>query len=191
MKPSRHAQSNARSSVNVGCFGLKPVTAVVLSVFAAVGCMTMESANAKDAGPAADAVTFDTTFLQTDPKQTVDVARFARGNIVSPGTYTVDVWINDTHMTRDSIRFIATREGESARACFSRKMLEGFGIDFAKVDAERKESATAPTADDCIDVAAVVPEAGVEFDFSEQKLTVTVPQKFMRTSARGYVSPDL
>ncbi|MFM0503868.1 fimbria/pilus outer membrane usher protein [Paraburkholderia caffeinilytica] len=191
MKPSRQTQSDAYSSTDAVVFGLKPVTALVLSVFAMLGYMTPDNASAADAGQTAEAVTFDTTFLQTDPKQTVDVARFARGNIVSPGVYTVDVWVNDARVTRDSIRFIATRDGESARACFDRKMLEGFGVDFAKVEAEVRQSAATAAMDDCIDVAALVPEANVQFDFSEQKLVITVPQKFMRNSARGYVPPEL
>jgi outer membrane usher protein len=191
MKSSRQIQSNSHSNGDCGSFGLKPVTAVVLSVFAVLGYMAQESVSAKDAAQVASAVTFDTTFLQTNAKQTVDVSRFARGNIVSPGVYSVDVLINDVRVAHDNVRFVATRDGESARACFDRKTLEGYGIDFAKVDAERNEGATKSAANDCIDVAAAVPEASIEFDFTEQKVAITVPQKYMRNSARGYVPPEL
>jgi outer membrane usher protein len=191
MKHSRRIQPNSHSHGDYGSFGLKPITAVVLSVFAVLGCLVQESANANDAAPAASAVTFDTTFLQTDAKQTVDVSRFARGNIVSPGTYSVDVWVNDVRIAHDNVRFVSTREGENARACFDRKTLGGYGVDFAKVDAEYHKGATQSVAGDCMDIAAAVPEANIEFDFAEQKLAITIPQKYMRNSARGYVPPEL
>ncbi|WP_168791899.1 fimbria/pilus outer membrane usher protein [Paraburkholderia aromaticivorans] len=191
MKSSRQIQSKTGINGEHGSFGLKPITAVVLSALAVLGYMVQENASAKDAAQVAGAVTFDTTFLQTDAKQTVDVSRFARGNIVSPGVYPVDLLVNDVRVAHDNVRFVATRDGESARACFDRKTLEGYGIDFAKVDAERNESATKSAANDCIDVAAAVPEASIEFDFTEQKIAIAVPQKYMRNSARGYVPPEL
>ncbi len=46
-------------------------------------------------------------------------------------------------------------------------------------------------ADECIDLGATVPDATVDFDFTEQKLTLSVPQKYMRNAARGYVPPDM
>ena len=121
---------------------LNPVTAVVLSVFTMAGFMSAGAACA------AEAVEFDTTFLQID-SQRVDVARLGRGNIVSPGAYTVDISINDNHVARESVRFTATHEGENARACLTRKMLEGFGVDFTKL-----ANAADQGADACVDVSA-------------------------------------
>ncbi|MFC0695587.1 fimbria/pilus outer membrane usher protein [Paraburkholderia humisilvae] len=142
------------------------------------------------------AVTFDSTFLRTDSTQTVDVTRFARSNPVSPGVYSVDVWINDTRVAHDDVRFVASAKGESARPCFSRKTLQGFGVDFAKAAADTgarsdADGALAVSAEECVDLAAVVPDATIEFDFSEQKIKLTVPQKYMRNSARGYVPPEM
>ena len=44
---------------------------------------------------------------------------------------------------------------------------------------------------ECIDLSAAVPDAAVDFAFSEPKLVLSVPQKYMRNTARGYVSPEL
>ena len=206
MKLSPRHQLHARASAVPGPFGLNPVTAVVLSVFAVVGSVQSASVNASEAANADAAVSFDTTFLRTDPNQTVDVARFARGNSVSPGVYAVDVWVNDIRVSREDVRFVAGREGHGAHPCFSRKMLEGFGVDFAKVGVDTgvkagaettgEATATKPTGDttdanECIDLSAAVPDATIDFDFSEQKLTLTVPQKYMRNAARGYVPPEM
>lgn len=220
MKLSPRHQSQARTSELSGPFGLNPVTAVVMSVFAVLGGVQSAGVNAAEGSDAGATVQFDTTFLRTDPKQTVDVSRFARGNMVQPGVYSVDLWVNDVRVARQDVRFMATRDGQSARACFSHQMLETLGVDFAKVatatgaklpelasteaaeavgrdthaDAgatTSKQSAEAANADECLDLAATVPDATVDFDFSEQKLALSVPQKYMRNAARGYVPPDM
>jgi outer membrane usher protein len=70
-------------------------------------------------------------------------------------------------------------------------MLEGLGIDFAKIGANGQQGAAQPAADECVDLSAFVPGATVDFDFTEQKLALSVPQKYMRNAARGYVPPEL
>ncbi|MFM0341105.1 fimbria/pilus outer membrane usher protein [Paraburkholderia fungorum] len=195
MKLSPRHRSHARTSECSGTFGLSPVAVVVLSVFAVLGGVQSASVKAAETGKDDSSVQFDTTFLRTDPKQTVDVARFSRGNMVSPGVYSVDLWVNDIRVARQDVRFLATGEGQTARACFSRQMLETLGVDFAKVGVDAGAKAPGQTIaankDECIDLAAMVPDASVDFDFSEQKLTLSVPQKYMRNAARGYVPPDM
>ncbi|MEX3933617.1 fimbria/pilus outer membrane usher protein [Paraburkholderia phymatum] len=191
MKHSHSRQSQAPTGQPAAWFVLNPVTAVVLSVFAVIGCAGSAHADAAEPAESNGTVAFDTTFLQVDPGERVDVARFARGNVVSPGAYTVDVWVNDNRVAHDSVRFVAAHEGDSAHACLSRKMLEGLGIDFEKIGADRQRGAAQSTADECVDLSAFVPGATVDFDFTEQKLALFVPQKYMRNAARGYVPPEL
>jgi outer membrane usher protein len=204
MKLSPRRQSHVRASAVPGSFGLSPVTAVILSVFAVLGGVQSASVNASESGSANAPVSFDSTFLRTDPNQTVDVARFARGNAVSPGAYSVDIWVNGIRVARQDVRFVEAQESEGARPCLSRKTLESLGVDFAKVGSDAgKDIAPGITAaqvdtksaaadgDECIDLIAAVPDASVDFDFSEQKLALTVPQKYMRNAARGYVPPEM
>ena len=106
------------------------------------------------------------------------------------GSYYVDIWINDALMAHQDIRFVPTREGQGARACVTRMMLEKWGVDFSRIVATTG-GATPPAANECVDLSAVVPQATLDFDFAEQKLALTVPQKYMRTRARGYVPPEL
>jgi outer membrane usher protein FimD/PapC len=184
------------------------MSATALLAFAVFGGAQSANVNASENNNGGAAVQFDTTFLRTDPKRTVDVSRFSRGNLVSPGIYSVDIWVNETRVSREDVRFVAARDGESATPCFTNKMLQRFGVDFAKVGADTGAKAPAagtvqaeirpglavstdakavPTSGECIDLAATVPGATTEFDFSEQKLTLSVRQKYMRNSARGYV----
>jgi outer membrane usher protein len=203
--------SQARASAFTGPFDRYPVAAVVMSVFAVLGDVRSASASASEANNADAAVQFDTTFLRIDSTQDVDLARFARGNTVSAGVYSVDIWVNDIRVARQDLRFVAAREGQSARACLSRQMLETLGVDFARIGANKDAKAAghlasgSPAAQfgiqqsarsgvasgECVDLAAFVPESSIDFDFSEQKLTLSVPQKYMRNAARGHVPPDM
>ncbi|WCM23334.1 fimbrial biogenesis outer membrane usher protein [Paraburkholderia bryophila] len=211
MKLSPCHPSQARASAFTGPFDRRPVAAVVMSIFAVLGDVRSASASASEANDADATVQFDTTFLRTDSTQGVDLARFARGNTVSAGVYSVDIWVNDSRVARQDLRFVAAREGQSARACLSRHMLETLGVDFARIGANKDAKAAGQLASgspatqsgiqqsarsgvasvECVDLAALVPESSVDFDFSEQKLTLSVPQKYMRNAARGHVPPDM
>ncbi|MFM0018413.1 fimbria/pilus outer membrane usher protein [Paraburkholderia azotifigens] len=184
MTCSRHPESPVRAGMMAGPWTLRPAAALVPPVFAIIAGLYADNAVADST----DAVEFDSTFLQSGSK--VDVSRFSRGNVIAPGDYYVDVWVNDVRMARDSVRFVATGEEQSARACVTRRMLEKWGVDFSRV-VGTKDSVTPPDANECVDVSAVVPQATVDFDFAEQRLTITVPQKYMRSNARGYVPPEL
>lgn len=166
-----------RLHARCGVFTLTPATALALSSFA--------SAATSPAAAPEPGVEFDTTYLRVDP-QRVDIARLARSNYVSPGAYPVEVWMNGNRVLRDTVRFLEQGKDASAVPCLTRGMLERAGVDFTKLAGARETQ-----ADACIDLRALVPEAAVDFDFGEQKLTLSVPQKYMRNQARGYVPPEL
>ncbi|WP_346779222.1 fimbria/pilus outer membrane usher protein [Burkholderia sp. Ac-20365] len=136
-----------------------------------------------------DVVDFDPIFLQGRAK--VDVSRFARDNVVAPGSYSLDIWLNDIRIGRENVTFVATAAGKSARACITRAMLEKWGVDFSRLDSAKDNNAPPPDTGVCMDLGAAVPLATTDFDFGEQKLSMTVPQKYMRNRARGYVPPEL
>ncbi|KND60798.1 Outer membrane usher protein FIMD [Candidatus Burkholderia verschuerenii] len=70
-------------------------------------------------------------------------------------------------------------------------MLERYGVDFKRIAPEASPGEASQNDDECVDISNTIPDANVAFDFSEQKLSISVPQKFMHDTARGYVSPDL
>lgn len=165
-----------------------------MSVFAVLGALRAEGVHASETPGDGTAVQFDTTFLRTDPQQTVDVSRFSRGNTMSPGVYAVELRVNDLPAVHRDVRFVATRDGHGARPCFTREMLDAFGVDVVKPAAAAATGANrqpAPAVDECVDVEAVVPGSTVDFDFSEQQLTLGVPQKYIRRAARGDVPPEM
>jgi outer membrane usher protein len=172
-----------------GTFRLRPAASVVLSMFGLLSCANSNAADPV-AAPPGKQTEFNTIFLQVDPKQDVDIARISHGNVVTPGTYVADIWVNDTRVAHEDVRFNAAPDGGNARACLTRIALERYGLDFAKVAVDNKDAANIGP-DTCIDIGALIPAANTDFDFSEQKLDIWIPQKYMRNTARGYVPPEL
>ncbi len=183
MKASLNPKRNVSARERADSLRLHPLAAVVMAVFAAGGMAQCSMANA--AGT--PAVEFDTTFLRTEPSQTVDLSRFGQGNPVSAGVYAVDVYINDTRAAREDVRFVAVGEGLGATPCLPRPLLEKWGVDVSKGEIGKAP----PMVDACIDLPRVAPGASVDFDFTEQRLTLNVPQAYMLNAARGYVPPEL
>ena len=137
-------------------------------------------------------VQFDDTFLRAQNGEAINVNRFTRGNAVSPGKYVVEIVVNGSRIAREDVRFVANKGEIAARPCLSRALLQRAGVDLGKADAAagRGNTAAAADAELCGDIGSIIPGATVDFDFEEQRLEVSVPQAYMRNSARGYVSPD-
>ncbi len=175
---------------------LKPLAAIAFSMMA---CAASPQAVADAAVTpqtqtgAVDEVSFDNMYLRGEAGSTVDTSRFTRGNAVSPGTYPVDLIVNGARLAREDIRFVSIDGKLGSKPCFSRALLQRAGVDLAKADAAagRTASSTAAHAETCEEIGATVPGATVDFDFTQQTLELSVPQAFMKNSARGYVSPEL
>ena len=132
----------------------------------------------------------------------VDISRFEHGNVVLPGTYRADVIINGGLMSnRMEVTFAAVEGQASAQPCYDRDMLIRLGIDILGIQAKAVRAAqegetTAnnplplPEGRFCGDIGRYIPGATASFDMGEQSFTLTVPQLYMRRSARGYVSPE-
>ncbi|HFT8006663.1 TPA: fimbria/pilus outer membrane usher protein [Burkholderia cenocepacia] len=187
-----------RSCVDVSSLPrLKPVYALVLSSLAAWSTDVRADAPAP-VQPAIERIqlaqtdfaqaTFDPGFLNNGSGQAVDLSRFSRGNVVQPGSYTVDLVVGADWIGRYDITFNSTPGTPDAQPCFDEKLLRRIGVDFQKLPAETVTAIAAKG--ECRRIGQIIPEASVSFDFSEQRLTLSIPQASLVNHARGYVSPD-
>ncbi|MBM7132199.1 fimbria/pilus outer membrane usher protein [Dyella mobilis] len=151
---------------------------------------------ASPASPVAPAeAEFETNFLSTGTD--VDLSRFAKGNVVLPGTYRADVSINQTWIGREDIVFKLIDGQTSAAPCFDRESLRRFGVDLDKVargdgkrSPEEVAAHTIPEGELCGDLGKYIPGASIAFNEQTQSLAISVPQLYMNNSARGYVDPS-
>ncbi|QTO18424.1 fimbrial biogenesis outer membrane usher protein [Burkholderia seminalis] len=176
---------------------LKPMSVLMLS---ALAVWSIDSrANTDTAVPAAREALqvaqidvaqaqFDPDFLSNGAGQAVDITRFARGNVTAPGTYAVDLVVGEDWVGRYDIEFKAAPGTPDAQPCFDEKTLRRIGIDFTKLPAQTVKAVTIDG--ECRRIGQLVSEASASFDFSEQRLTLSIPQASLVRRARGYVSPD-
>lgn len=132
---------------------------------------------------------FDPAFLGNGASGApIDLSRFERGNVTSPGIYPVDLYVGQRRLGRYDVPFQAVPGALNAQACFDERLLRRIGIDVEKMDAA--VAARVVSGGESLRIEEAVPGANADFDFGEQKLTLSIPQASMARTARGYVSPE-
>ncbi|AEX53571.1 FimD family fimbriae anchoring protein [Rahnella aquatilis CIP 78.65 = ATCC 33071] len=120
------------------------------------------------------------------PGGPVDVSQFSRAGGQTPGIYRVDVWVNDMLKGRQDVTFIALKD-QTLSPLFTPAEWQTLGLKTGSIAALRHWPAQKPVED----FATLMPGVVGHFDFSHQKLLITIPQELLDTLARGAVSPEL
>lgn len=110
------------------------------------------------------------------------LSRFNRGDVIEPGTYDIDLYVNGRLYGRQNIRFDDV--GGVTRACLSAEVLAGIGIVEDVMAAAEADTGCRPVSD-------VVADATERFDFSRLRLDLSIPQIALNTKPRGYIDPSL
>lgn len=136
-------------------------------------------------------VEFEASFL-SNGGQAIDVSRYSRGNVVMPGQYTTDIYVNGSRLGRRELRLAAAPGKTDAQPCLTRALLEAGGIDLPGLSAPATEQLPSEGSSEgrCLALAEIVPQATAHFDLDTLRLDLGVPQASMRRRARGYVGPD-
>lgn len=115
----------------------------------------------------------------------VDLSHFESGT-QSPGTYHVDILLNDQWLESRDVTFSATRNAEGneqLEPCLSVEQLALWGVKTTLFPALGSDNKT------CANIQ-VIPQASVDFQFSQQRLVLSIPQAALSGQARGYVPPE-
>lgn len=133
-------------------------------------------------------VEFEPAFLGNGSNLPVDLSRFERRNVASPGIYNVDVVVNDEWHGRFNLSFKARPGNEEALACFDNALLERLGLDSSKFYPQAQQQLSAAQA--CIPIDGALDDASSRLDFANQRLYLSVPQIAVKRSARETVDPS-
>ena len=151
---------------------------------------------------------FNPAFLSNDPSAVADLSRFNKEGGQAPGSYRVDIYINDTFISTRDVDFNYSKTkaipGKNSTASdvttskttpsdsvatlvpfFSIKELEGFGVNIKSLPA-LKESAQ----DKTVNLESIILGSKAAFDFEKQRLDLSIPQIAMKNDARGYIAPE-
>ncbi|KVP61081.1 fimbria/pilus outer membrane usher protein [Burkholderia ubonensis] len=185
-----HGSAAARSAPRVSLL-YSMVLSAIAGWHANASAAPVTSAAADDAQAVATqvaSVQFDSGFLTDNGRDVADISRFEKGNAVLPGTYGVDVYVNDNLVTSARVKFRASAHSPDAQPCFDEALLQDIGV-----DVERLHAATLAQLRDeraCMELPDAIPNATAAFAFDEQRLRLSIPQTVLRRSPRGYVGPD-
>ncbi|WP_249215809.1 fimbrial biogenesis usher protein [Citrobacter sp. JGM124] len=137
--------------------------------------------------PANAEIYFNPRFLNDEAAESVDLSVFENGQEAPPGTYRVDIEMNGEYITSRDITFEAGASGEGLIPCLSPSLLESFGV--------KKEAFSTTTETNveerCVALSTMLPNSSTEFDVGQLRLTLSIPQIYVSSMARGYISPDL
>lgn len=131
---------------------------------------------------------FNLKALELGPTEgtTLDSNMFSVSGKQAPGTYRVDVYVNNERRFTRDFNFVQSANGELAPELNINELNEmGINVDaipsFTGVDSEYHIK----------ELATFIPDAKVVFDFSRQKLSISIPQIYISNAARGSISPEL
>lgn len=130
---------------------------------------------------------FDSHFLQIGggPQTTTDLSAYDNAHSQAPGNYRVDIWLNNHFLETKTLPFIAAKDPENQGAlspCITLTQLKSWGVKVEAFSALQAHS-------QCVNMA-VIPSATTKFEFSSQRLMLSIPQAALKSEARGYVSPE-
>lgn len=167
------------------------LTVNILSIFASVSAMADESENIKkvSANQEYAPVSFDAGFLNVENSEVIDLSRFSKESSALPGTYTVEIQINNQLAFKDSIKFVEQEDGR-VRPCFSLENLKKFNLNNNIIES-LKDNSVMNKSRGTYYLTDLIPDALVDFDSNQLRLVIEIPQAKMEKTARGAVHPDL
>ncbi|CAI2142408.1 Outer membrane usher protein fimD precursor [Serratia fonticola] len=128
---------------------------------------------------------FNPALLELDNPQQgkTDLTVFEEGATQAPGTYRVDIYLNNEQQETQDVEFSMQKGAngaDSLQPCLSVAQLNAMGV---------KTDLFPGLGDDkaqCANLSAI-PQASADFRFGAQQLLLSIPQAAMSQQARGYV----
>lgn len=129
---------------------------------------------------------FDESFVKHMPGVKVDVARYATGNPIDPGIYTLDILLNGRQISRENVEVV--REGKGTKTCLSYELVKSLSIKDTVFSSEQAEGLR--SGKECIALEDVVKESHATINSADMQMEISIPQIYLLRSARGYVAPE-
>ncbi|EFO2709499.1 fimbrial protein, partial [Escherichia coli] len=109
---------------------------------------------------------FNPRFLSNDLAESVDLSAFTKGREAPPGTYRVDIYLNDEFITSRDITFIADDNNADLIPCLSTDLLVSLGIKKSALLDNKEHSAEKHVPDNsaCTPLQDRLADASTEFD---------------------------
>jgi len=133
-------------------------------------------------------VDFNPSFMTDSQGRLIDVSAFKNGNPLTPGTYRVDIYLNDEWLGREPLIITKERAGAAAHFCFKLDDLKRWGLNFESLP---NQDTLASLLNDtgCVELSRLAHDIHVDVDMSELRADLTISQAYLKRFSRGYVDP--
>jgi len=158
------------------CLSVKGLAFTPLAVFLSFACQSAAYAD----------VYFNPRFLSNDPGAVADLSQFESGLEAPPGTYRVDIYLNDGFITTRNVTFQLSPDKKSLEPCINQSQLSEMGVSVLAIP-----GISALAKDACVPMGMISKDASSRFDAGSQKLYLSIPQAMMHSRAQGYIPPEL
>lgn len=122
----------------------------------------------------------------------IDLSRFEYDGLL-PGTYSADIFVNDAWIGRQDVEVRTGDDGEASicldPALFALLPLESGKLDAYRQSDEGRDLLPLPEALVCEELSRFIPSASARLETGEQRLDITIPQAYLRSSRAGWVDP--
>lgn len=125
---------------------------------------------------------FDSRLLFGKKKQKIDLSTFSIAHYIAPGRYLSQVIMNGKYLGLKDVRFERINEDQTT-LCIDPPLLKSLDLN--------AEIIKTYTAKACVSVQEISLDASYQFDVSELKLSISIPQAYTNQRPQGYISPDL
>ncbi|BFO08951.1 hypothetical protein GGER_14610 [Serratia rubidaea] len=122
--------------------------------------------------------------LTTEARSTLDLEPFSANGGQMPGTYRVDIYLNDTRVDTREVTFVESNG--KLRPQLTPAQLGDMGVKLAAFPTLQQLPADTPVTE----LGNYIPQADSQFDFGQQRLNLSIPQAALTSEARGYVDPS-
>ncbi|WP_373688649.1 fimbria/pilus outer membrane usher protein, partial [Burkholderia pseudomallei] len=122
--------------------------------------------------------------LSIDGRNDVDLSQFAQADYTLPGTYLLDVQVNDVFFGLQPIEFVAHDDGQGARACVAPELVAQFGLKKSLV-----ENLPRTMGGRCADLASL-DGVTIRYQKGEGRLKITIAQAALEFADASYLPPE-
>ena len=119
-----------------------------------------------------------------DPSQ-LDLESFSNNGSQMPGTYRVDIYLNDDKIDTRNVTFVSVED--SLKPELTVGQLSAMGVKLNSFPALQH----LPPEQTVTNLGHYIPDASSRLDFAQQRLDLSIPQAALSNEARGYVDPAL
>ncbi|WP_456311015.1 fimbria/pilus outer membrane usher protein [Serratia proteamaculans] len=140
---------------------------------------------------------FPPDFFVSEDQSVSDLSHFNTTGTQLPGTYQVDVYLNNESVGAKNITFAtrtdpvkdksgAVRDNTGLTPCLTVNYLSSVGVKISLYP-----ELMSMGENQCVILGTVIPEAYTKLTFTTMRLDISIPQAALFNKARGYIDPEL